>query len=305
MPRTLSDNESKVVLDLEWHGKKTVSLAEIRARLRCSEEYARFMAHRLARKGWLERLRPGVYQLIPAERGREGVADTNPLAAGAVLADPYFYSFGTACTHHGLTEQVFAEVYLVTRARLKPRIVRDTRYVFVPAPAARFFGHAPVTVLGATVNMATAERALLDSVDRPRYAGGIGEVSRIVSRAGGRVDWDALAAMLRRLDASALAQRLGYLLDLNAVSFPDGVRAALREVVRPESKVLLGSRARWGTHGQVATSWNVVVNVPRDVLGSGTEPRRPPPRGAAADTALRSPGEGGRRRVDYSRGRGK
>ncbi|MFQ5743605.1 MAG: hypothetical protein ACE5HV_08450 [Acidobacteriota bacterium] len=40
------------------------------------------------------------------------MADTNPLAAGAVLVSPYFYSFGTACTHHGLSEQVFSEVYL-------------------------------------------------------------------------------------------------------------------------------------------------------------------------------------------------
>jgi hypothetical protein len=35
------------------------------------------------------------------------VADTNPLAAGAVLVRPYFFSFGTACTYHGLTDQVF------------------------------------------------------------------------------------------------------------------------------------------------------------------------------------------------------
>ena len=31
MERTLSQNESKVILDLEWRGQKTVTLAEIRA----------------------------------------------------------------------------------------------------------------------------------------------------------------------------------------------------------------------------------------------------------------------------------
>ncbi|MCG8556562.1 MAG: type IV toxin-antitoxin system AbiEi family antitoxin domain-containing protein [Proteobacteria bacterium] len=85
MERTLSQNEAKVVLDLEWRNQKTVTLAELREALGASEGYARKLAHGLVKKGWLERLRPGLFQLVPADRGREGVADTNPLAAGAVL----------------------------------------------------------------------------------------------------------------------------------------------------------------------------------------------------------------------------
>ena len=110
MERTLSQNEAKVILDLEWRNQKTVTLAELREALGASAGYARKLAHGLVKKGWLERLRPGLFQLVPAARGREGVADTNPLAAGAVLVSPYFFSFGTACTHHGLTEQVFGGV---------------------------------------------------------------------------------------------------------------------------------------------------------------------------------------------------
>jgi len=274
MPRTLSDAESKVILDLEWRGARTVTLAEIRARLDCTQGYAHFMAHRLVKKGWLERLRPGLYQLVPADRGREGVGDTNPLAAGAVLTDPYFFSFATACTHHGLTEQVFAEVYLVTRNRLKPRVVRGTRYVFVPVSEDRFFGFGEVNVLDTTVQMATPERALLDAMERPRYAGGIGEVSRIVSRTEGRVSWNALAHMIARFDVSALSQRLGYLLELNGVDIPDELRAAIEASIKPGSKVLLASRARWGTHGSLAKAWNVVENVPRDVIATDTAAKR-------------------------------
>jgi hypothetical protein len=40
-----------------------------------------------------------------------------PLTAGAALFDPYFFSFGTTCTHHGLTEQAFAEVYMACQER--------------------------------------------------------------------------------------------------------------------------------------------------------------------------------------------
>ena len=127
MERTLSKNEAKVILDLEWRGKTTITLTDLREMLDGSENYARYLAHRLVKKGWLERLRPGLFQLVPASRGRDGVADTNPLVAAAVLVSPYFFSFGTACTHHGLTEQRFSEVYIACRERRPAEIIRGIR----------------------------------------------------------------------------------------------------------------------------------------------------------------------------------
>ena len=276
LERTLSQNEAKVILDLEWRGEKTVTLAELRQALGASESYARYLAHRLVKKGWLERLRPGLFRLVPAHRGREGVPDTNPLAAGAVLLSPYFFSFGTACTHHGLTEQAFAEVYLACQQRRRPEIIRGKRYVFVYVPGDRFFGFEESMVLGEPVQMATLERAFLDAIDRPRYAGGIGEVSNVAARATERVSWKDLLELARRWRSSALVQRVGYLFDLHQAEMPPAVRSALLDLVRPQSKIPLGSRRRWGTKGKLVRPWNVVENVPRDALLSASErPRRP------------------------------
>ena len=274
MERTLSQAEAKVVLDLEWRNQKTITLAELREALGASESYARKFAHGLVKKGWLERLRPGLFQLVPADRGREGVADTHPLTAGAVLIDPYFFSFGTACTHHGLTEQAFAEVYLACQQRRRPETIRGKRYVFVYVPEERFFGFAETNVLGQPVQMAIIERALLDAIDRPRYAGGIGEVSRIAARAESRLSWEVLFELLREWRSSALVQRVGYLLDLHGVAVPEEARGALLELVLPHSKIQLGSRRKWGTTGKLVRPWNVVENVPRDVLLPEEEKRR-------------------------------
>jgi predicted transcriptional regulator of viral defense system len=194
------------------------------------------------------------------------VSDTNPFAAGAVLVSRYFYSFGTACTHHSLTEQVFSEFYMACREQRRPEIIREHRYVFIHFPERRFFGYGQVNVLGEPVQMATVERAVLDAVDRPRYAGGIGEVSHIVMRAASRVSWDAMLDLVRRWRSSALVQRLGYMLDLHKAQVPDNVKVALLELVRPKSKILLAPRRRWGTKGKLVRTWNVVENVPRDVL---------------------------------------
>jgi len=264
--RTLSRAESTIVLDLEWRGQKTVTLSDLRGMLGSSDNYARQVAHKLVQKGWLERLRPGRYHLIPADRGPEGIADTNALAAGAALITPHFFSFGTACTHHGLTEQVFADAYIASPRARPPEVVRGTRFVFVLVRPEQFFGFAATNVLGEPVQMATRERALLDALDRPRYAGGIAEVSRMVARSGGSLSWDSIIDLLRRWNESALVQRLGYLLDLHGVSVPEDRRAVLRAVVRPTSKVFLGSRQRWGTSGKLSGPWNVIENVPHEIL---------------------------------------
>ena len=72
-----------------------------------------------------------------------------------------------------------------------------------------------------------------------------------------------------------MVQRLGYFVDLHRVPVPDQVRAALLNLVRPQSKIQLGSRRKWSTTGKLVRPWNVVENVPRDVLISREDkPRR-------------------------------
>jgi hypothetical protein len=70
-------------------------------------------------------------------------------------------------------------------------------------------------------------------------------------------------------------QRLGYLLELHHAEVPDDVRTELVDLTRQASKIHFGPREKWGNAGKLVRPWNVVENVPRDVLISRTErPRR-------------------------------
>lgn len=272
--RTLSATEARLVLDLEWHEEKVISLARLRATLGVSDAHARLLAHKLVKKGWLERMKPGLYHFIPASRGPQGVPDSNPFLVASLLPKPSFFSFGTACTHHGFTEQVFAQMYVACRTTRRPLAIRGKCFIFVQLSAPRFFGHQTVSIFGLPVVMATPERALLDALDRPRYAGGIGEVSRMLSRAIPRISWPQLLNLATRWKQSALVQRLGYFLDLHQIEIPQRIRASLRKLLRPGNKVFLGARGQWGTSGPLDTSWNVVQNVPREFLIERDQPRR-------------------------------
>lgn len=273
--RTLSKAEAKIILGLEWRAQKIVTSAELRSLLGGSESHAKFLAHRLVQKGWLERIKRGVFQLVPADRGPEGVSDTNVLATGAVLVSPYFYSFGTACTHYGFTEQVFREVYVACRVARRPLTVKGTRFVFVREPDSRFFGFLDVEVLGERVSMASEERALLDAVDRPQFAGGLTEVSRIVANASRAISWPKLVDAARSWHESAVVQRLGYLLELHQVPIPPVSKRRLLALVKPTSKVHVGARATWGTRGRLVLPWGIVENVPRErLLEDGNQRRK-------------------------------
>ena len=146
--RTLSDLESKLVMELEWQEKKLVTLQDMIDILDCSYAHARKLAHQLERKRWLDRLEPGKYQFIPANRGSEAVPDMNPLLAGSVLIAPYYYSYATANHFYGFTPQVPATVYIATTKTKRPTEIRGVDLEKLADYALRMESKALVQRLG-------------------------------------------------------------------------------------------------------------------------------------------------------------
>ncbi len=264
--RTLSKKEAKLVMELEWNGKQIISLDEIQKALGVGDGYSRFLAHRLVQKGWFERLRSGVFQFIPAERGPEAIGDTNPFLEESAFRQPIFYSFGSACSYYGFTDQVFAEMYAASTTRHSPLEMRGKKYVLAFTPKQRFYGFGEARVLERNVPMALPERAVLYALDRPQYAGGLSEVSRIIGKAGSKIDFARLLEFARRWKQSALVQRLGFFLDLHQITLPAEFWGQLKELIRPNSKIYLAPRGRWKAEGRLNREWQVVENISRDLL---------------------------------------
>jgi predicted transcriptional regulator of viral defense system len=265
MPRTLSALESELVMELEWQEKKLVTLQDVMDILGCSYGHARKLVHQLEKKRWLDRLAPGKYQFIPASRGREAVPDMNPLLAGSVLVDPYYYAYATANHFYGFSPQVPATVYVATTRTKPPTEIRGVEYRFVSLDPAKFFGFHETKVYTAEVMMAEPEKAVVDSLDKMSYAGGIVEVVRVVHSARGQVDLDKLTDYALRMETHALVQRLGYLLETLGGTLPPKLEAKLLAGIG-RSKTYLGPIRQWGTGGDYNSKWQVVVNVPEAQL---------------------------------------
>jgi len=267
MSRSLSPLESKLIMHLEWEKQPVVTIEQAMDTLDCSYDHARQMLHRLARRRWLIPITPGTYELIPAERGEHAFPDTNPLFIGSTLVTPYYFSFATAAFFHGLSTQASATVYIATTLRKKRRLltVRGKIYRLVVQPAFKFFGAAEVDAYGSRVMMAEPEKTVVDSLDRPAYAGDVPEVAAMLWRGQGRLDWGRLAGYALRVRSQALVQRLGYLADLLHLPLEGPARTRLLDTVS-KSTPYLGRTGQWGTGGEYDATWHVVDNVPRREL---------------------------------------
>ncbi len=265
--RSLSPLESKLILHLEWEKQAVVNVEDAMKILGVSYDHARQLLHDLARDRWLARIRAGAYELIPAERGEYAFPDTNPLFLGSVLIQPYYFSFATAAYFHGLSTQASQTVFIATSQDLpRRRLVREKEYRLVFQPEYKFFGWTKMDAYGSQVNMAEPEKAVLDSLDHPVFAGDIPEIAAMLWRGRNSLDWQRTVEYATHFRSRALIQRMGYLLDAINIPIDAEVRSSLLENATAKGKCYLGQPGRWGKGGNYSATWKVVDNVPRNEL---------------------------------------
>lgn len=263
--RSLSSQESRVILALAEQGRREVTRAEIVQLLGVSPKAADHVIESLRHKGWLERAAWGRYLLVPPEQGPDAMGDSNLIALASRVAHPYYIGFGTAATHYGFTTQYRNVIFLVTRARLRTRTVGDVRVRIVYQSARKFFGFEPVDILGYNVMMSDREKTAIDCIDHPELAGGVGEAATVLATASRRFDWSKAADYLERIGSGALVRRFGWLSDHVKADLPHDARARLYTLAAPSRKTWLGSdpaRARV-VEGAIGfdETWRVFVNV--------------------------------------------
>lgn len=261
--RTLTPMEAKLVLSWEAKKPKVIDVAFVAEGLGCTRNYADVLLHRLQKKGWVERIAKGVYTFIPAGYGyEERFPAMNPFLVGSNLVSPYYFSYATANAHYGFTTQMPSTYYIATTKKKPSSEWRNIGFRFVTLTKGKFFGFRQEALLGVRVNMAEPEKALVDSLDKIRDAGGIEEVVGAVYRGWGRVDREKLTKYALGMKIYALCQRLGFIIDFLAAKgfadFPSSLRGALLKAVGRAPVYLNPSGDR---RGSFSREWRVIKNL--------------------------------------------
>jgi predicted transcriptional regulator of viral defense system len=266
--RTLSPQESRVVLALAEQKRREVGRPEIIKLLGVSAKAADNVIESLRRKGWLERASWGEYLVIPPDEGPDALGETNLLALASRIADPYYIGYGSAAEHYGLTTQHRRVIFVVTPVRVRERQVGEGRVRVVNPKPGKFFGFAPVDVFGFKVMMSDREKTAIDCIDRPPLAGGVAEAVSILATANRRFEWPKAAEYLERMDSTALARRFGWVMDHVKADMPADIRERLLRFAARGPRTWMGPNPTTKVRGAIGydKTWRLFVNVPRDEL---------------------------------------
>ena len=217
----LSTRESRLLARLAGAGHQIISVDDIETTLEVPPNTAREIASRLTEKGWLDRLFPGTYLIIPLTAGEEAVYTTHEYLIAAHVAEPMYIGYYSALSHHGLTEQVPRTVYVVTPTRAQSREIHGVPYRVTTVTERKFFGFEPTSVEGTTVQVSDLEKTLVDCADHPEFCGGLRELATAMRTADDRgCDWDTVGEYLERLDNGAATKRIVYLADQLGIDLP-------------------------------------------------------------------------------------
>jgi predicted transcriptional regulator of viral defense system len=266
--RTLSPQESRVVLALAEQKRREVGRPEIIKLLGVSAKAADNVIESLRRKGWLERASWGKYLVIPPDEGPDAMGETNLLALASRIADHYYIGYGSAAGHYGMTTQHRRVIIVVTPAHLRGRRVGVGGVGVVNPKPAKFFGFAPVDVFGYKIMMSDREKTAIDCIDRPALAGGVGEAASILAMASSRLDWPKAADYLERIDSTALVRRFGWVMDHVKADMPADIRERLLRRAARGPRTWMGPNP--ARKAQLAIgydkTWHLFVNVSREEL---------------------------------------
>lgn len=214
----------------------------------------------LAARGWLSRVRRGLYTTVPLEAAEPGSWLADPWVAAARTFAPCYIGGWTALHHWDLTEQLTSTVvvFTATSVRRKEEIIQGTSIRLRQISEERIFGTRTVWRGKVPVEVSDPERTIVDVLDRPDVGGGIRHVADCIE------EWlDTSERRPRKLIEYAerhgnrsIFKRLGYLLENRAPEETDLIGACAERMSTGLSPLDPSSRSK----GRVLKRWRLRLN---------------------------------------------
>ncbi|MBN1157309.1 hypothetical protein JXA85_06820 [Candidatus Woesearchaeota archaeon] len=143
--------------------------------------------------------------IITKKAGTYALRGTNELAIGSYLNWPSYLSFWSALNYYGFSDQLPKTIfYATTRYRKK-----TGNFKYVTLSRRRFFGY----VRAGDIIIAEKEKAVVDSLLFPKYAGGLRELTESVRNSIDRLDRKKLIEYCKRIKNKAAMERLEMILN--------------------------------------------------------------------------------------------
>lgn len=182
-----------------------------------------------AARGWLTRVRRGLFVAVPLESSTADIALEDAWIVADKLFSPCYIGGWSAAQHWGFTEQLFRSTLVFTTRRPRARRVEARGSVFVVRTLEKraMFGLKQVWRGRARIQISDPTRTMVDMLDTPALGGGIRSVIEMlgVYFASPHRDIKLLIQYADKLDNKAVFKRLGYIAANHFDDLPEVVKA--------------------------------------------------------------------------------
>lgn len=197
--------------------KGSISVAEAANILNLSFPKVAKMLSRWAKKGWLSRIRRGIYIPIPLESRTADTVLEDPWIIAERLFAPCYIGGWSAAEYWGLTEQIFRTILVMTRQKPRNRspVIKGTKFLLRTISDKAMFGVKPVWKGQVKVSVSDPTRTIIDMLNDPQLGGGIRSTADIFVNylKSENANMDLLLEYAKQLGVGAVYKRLGFLLE--------------------------------------------------------------------------------------------
>lgn len=263
--KTLGPRAAQLIVELNERRQPIFSLADVTEITGLSSSSARSLVANAEARGVVTRLKPGLYNLVPFERGRdtEHVSDPYLIARKLVGDAPYFISHGSALELHRMVTQPQLAIIVSCTKRLRPQHIHGYEFRFVDVKLQDFFGLTEIWITSEEqVRVSDPERTIIDGLDHPQYVGGVTEVAKGLWMKRDALRVELMIDYALRLGVGAVIRRLGYLLEFYELADAAALEP-LRAQLTPTYQRL---DPLFPNEGRMLARWRIRLNVEPDEL---------------------------------------
>ena len=206
--------------------KGTISVNDASDILSVSATDAAKMLSRWAKKGWMSRIKRGLYMLVPLESRTADLSLEDPWLIADRLYGPCYIGGWSAAEYLDLTEQIFSTIVVMTIQKPRDRnpIIKGTRFLLRTIPEKAMFGVKPVWRGQVRISVSDSTRTIIDMLNDPALGDGMRPVKDMFINYL-RSDNKRLDMLIDYADLfgnGAVFKRLGFLLE---TIMPDETKA--------------------------------------------------------------------------------
>ena len=253
--------KSRNLLELLSRGKGPFTPSEIAHIWDLSPNKTNRLVAYLASKGWLSRLRRGLYITVPLGAGNPADRREDPWIMAYKIFAPCYVGGWTACEYWQLTEQIFKDTVIFTSK--KPRYrnfnIKDMTYIIKKVSGSKLFGLSRVWKDQIKIPISDPSRTIVDLLDDPSIGGGIRNIADIINEYFNSTHRNDLKLIeyISEMKNKAVYKRLGYIIETLKINAHEIMKHCANNISSGYSKLDPTGPQK----GTFIRRWNLLVNI--------------------------------------------